>query len=70
MIRVFLYLSGRCLLESLELETPRVGDELCIDGKHYKVCRVVRHMPDCPPDHVNVHLQIAEAEAVFPAGYP
>lgn len=70
MMRVFYYLTARRLLESIELETPRVGDELCVDGKHYRVGRVVRHMPGCPPDHVNVHLEMAEAEAVYPAGYP
>lgn len=64
------YLAGRLLLEELAPESPRVGDELCIDGKNYRAARVVRHMPMCPPDHVHVHLAMAEAEAVWPIGYP
>ena len=64
------YLAGRCILSSVEPESPHVGDEMCIDGKHYVAARVVRHMPDCPPDHVNVHLQIAGTEAVYPIGHP
>lgn len=67
---VLYYLSGRLLLEELAPESPRVGDELCIDGKNYTAARVVRHMPMCPPDHVNVHLQIAEGEGIWPIGHP
>ncbi len=64
------YLAGRLVLEALEPESPRTGDELCIDGKPYQAGRVVRHLPMCPPDHVNVHLVQAETERVWPAGHP
>ncbi len=58
------FLAGRKILESVESDPPRRGDEVCIDGKTYVAARVVRHMPMCPPDHVNVHLVMAEPEEV------
>lgn len=60
------FLAGRQILESVETESPRRGDEVCIEGKTYMAARVVRHMPMCPPDHVNVHLVIAEPELSGP----
>lgn len=70
MQQVNYYLAGRLILESMEQHPPRVNDERCIGGKHYRAARVVTHLPDCPPDHVNAHLEMVEAEAVYPAGYP
>ena len=63
------YLYGRQILKEF-CDPPRVNDELSIDGKWYRVERVVRHKPDCPPDFVTVHLVMSEAEYVWPAGHP
>lgn len=67
------FLAGKCILEELvsaEAAIPRRGDERGLDGKVYEVARVVRHMKDCPPDHVHVHLNLAGAEHLWPVGHP
>ena len=61
---VHYFLSGRKILESVETDPPRRGDEVCLEGKTYSAWRVVRHMPMCPPDHVHVHLVLAEPEEI------
>lgn len=58
------FLAGRLILTSQESDTPRRGDEVCIEGRTYQAARVVRHMPICPPDHVNVHLVMSEPEVL------
>ncbi len=54
--------AGRVLLTAVETDSPRVRDEVCIEGTNYRVDRVVRHLPLCPPDSVHIHLVLAEAE--------
>lgn len=63
-------LAGRVILTSTEPESPRVDDEVNIEGKPYRVGRLVRHLPGCPPDWVNAHLVMAESERIWPAGHP
>lgn len=58
------FVANRPLLTSMEDHPPRRGDEVCIDGRTYLAARVVRHLPMCPPDHVNVHLVMSESEAL------
>lgn len=54
------YLLGqRELLQELG-DPPRRGDEVGLDGVTYWVARVVWHRPMCPPDVVNVYLQLSE----------
>lgn len=61
-MNVCYFLAGRQIMESKEACPPRRGDEVCIDGRHYTAARVVRHMPMCPPDTVNVHLVMTAPE--------
>lgn len=66
-------IAGRQVLEELvtaEAAIPRRGDERGLDGKVYQAERVVRHMKDCPPDVVHVHLTLAGAEHLWPVGHP
>lgn len=69
-MHVFYFLAGRIILEGIEPESPRVGDEVCIEGTTYSVARLVRHIPMCPPDHVHAHLKMAGAESLWPEGHP
>lgn len=62
------YLARKLLFREAGEESPRVGDELCFDGRHYSVARVVRHIPMCPPDWVNVYLVMAPTEVEWPVG--
>lgn len=67
------FIAGRCVLEELvnaEAAVPRCGDERGLDGKVYRAERVVRHLPDCPPDVIHVHLCLAMPEAIYPLNYP
>lgn len=67
------FIAGRQVLEELvkaDAAIPRVDDERGLDGKVYEVARVVRHLKDCPPDVVHVHLKLAGAEHLWPVGHP
>ena len=61
------FVSGRLVLEAEEADSPRRGDEVCLDGRTYQAARVVRHVPMCPPDSVHVHLvMVAPEELMLP----
>lgn len=62
------YIDGREVLYEADGDPPRVGDEVSMqigrfdDEKVYRVARVVRRKPDCPPDDWHVHLVLTEPE--------
>lgn len=60
---VHYFIAGRLLLIDAG-DPPRRGDEIGFDGKVYEAVRVVWHRPMCPPDQVNVHLELRPGEEV------
>jgi hypothetical protein len=64
---VHYYVAGRLLLVDLTDQPPRKADEIGIEGRVYEAVRVVRHLPMCPPDVVNVHLQLRVGEELNPS---
>lgn len=61
-MHIFYYLSRKLLFDEMGQESPRKHDEICFEGVHYKVIRVVRYPNMCPPDYVNVYLMMNETE--------
>lgn len=66
MLQVYYYVGPRLLLVDVG-DPPRVGDEVGFDGHVYQAVRVVWHRPMCPPDRVNVHLELRPGEEIDPS---